>query len=263
MAKCIWCGKEYEPAFWTDDGFCCRRCATHAKNNGVSGKTSEVSWGCVLKIVMTVVFFIITVLIVGLTDSGKDSASEKKDSLESVERTSAKKDITRESSSAESAQDESAYMMERLEETGEATQEETPVVAEPESAEVHDNVESDNAEPDNAEPETLEEETKIFDVVEQMPSFPGGQGALMEYLSKNVKCPVVAQENGVQGRVVVSFVVERDGSFTDVKVVRSVDPSLDREAMRVVSSMPKWIPGKQNGSAVRVRFNMPVSFRLQ
>ncbi len=114
-----------------------------------------------------------------------------------------------------------------------------------------------------AQPEPKEEETKVFDVVEQMPSFPGGQSALMEYLSKNVKYPVVAQENGVQGRVVVSFVVERDGSITDVKVVKSVDPSLDREAMRVISSMPNWIPGKQNGSAVRVKFNVPVSFRLQ
>ncbi len=113
-----------------------------------------------------------------------------------------------------------------------------------------------------AQPEPVEE-NKVFDVVEQMPSFPGGQSALMEYLSKNVKYPVVAQENGVQGRVVVSFVVERDGSVTDVTVVKSVDPSLDREAQRVISSMPKWIPGKQNGQAVRVKYNVPVSFRLQ
>ena len=108
-----------------------------------------------------------------------------------------------------------------------------------------------------------EVENKVFDVVEQMPSFPGGTSALNQYLSSNVKYPVVAQENGVQGRVVVSFVVERDGSITDVKVVRSVDPSLDREASRVVSSMPKWIPGKQNGSPVRVKYNVPVSFKLQ
>jgi len=113
------------------------------------------------------------------------------------------------------------------------------------------------------EPPKHEEETKVFDVVEQMPSFPGGQSALMEYLHDHVKYPVVAQENGVQGRVVVSFIVERDGSITDVRVVRSVDPSLDREAARVVSSMPRWTPGKQNGSAVRVKYNVPVSFRLQ
>ena len=105
--------------------------------------------------------------------------------------------------------------------------------------------------------------SKVFDVVEEMPSFPGGQGALMQYLASNIKYPVVAQENGVQGRVIVSFVVERDGSISDVKVARSVDPSLDREAQRVVKSMPRWKPGKQNGSAVRVKYTVPVVFRLQ
>lgn len=117
-------------------------------------------------------------------------------------------------------------------------------------------------EPVKAEPKP-EVENKVFDVVEQMPSFPGGPSALMQYLSSNIKYPVVAQENGVQGRVVVSFVVERDGSITDVQVARSVDPSLDREAQRVVRSMPRWIPGKQNGQAVRVKYNVPVAFRLQ
>ena len=105
--------------------------------------------------------------------------------------------------------------------------------------------------------------TKVFDVVEEMPSFPGGQGALMSYLASNIKYPVVAQENGVHGRVIVSFVVERDGSISDVRVARSVDPSLDREAQRVVKSMPRWKPGKQNGSAVRVKYTVPVVFRLQ
>ena len=115
-----------------------------------------------------------------------------------------------------------------------------------------------------AEPEPVkEEETKVFDVVEQMPSFPGGPSALMQYLNSNIKYPVVAEENGVQGRVVCTFVVEKDGSITDVRVVKSVDPSLDKEAMRVVKGMPKWIPGKQNGSAVRVKYTVPVTFRLQ
>ena len=115
-----------------------------------------------------------------------------------------------------------------------------------------------------AQPEPpKEEETKVFDVVEQMPSFPGGPSALMQFLSSNIKYPVVAEENGVQGRVVCTFVVERDGSITDVRVIKSVDPSLDKEAVRVVKSMPKWIPGKQNGSAVRVKYTVPVTFRLQ
>ena len=108
-----------------------------------------------------------------------------------------------------------------------------------------------------------EEENKVFDVVEQMPSYPGGNGALMQYLSSHIKYPVIAEENGIQGRVICTFVVERDGSITDVRIAKSVDPSLDKAAMRVVSSMPKWIPGKQNGSAVRVKYTLPVTFRLQ
>ena len=115
-----------------------------------------------------------------------------------------------------------------------------------------------------AQPEPpKEEETKVFDVVEVMPTFPGGQQALFEWLSKNIKYPVVAEENGVQGRVIVTFVVERNGSITDVQVAKSVDPSLDKEAVRVVKAMPHWIPGKQNGSAVRVKFTVPVTCRLQ
>jgi periplasmic protein TonB len=108
-----------------------------------------------------------------------------------------------------------------------------------------------------------EEENKVFDVVEQMPSYPGGMGALMQYLSNNIKYPVIAEENGIQGRVICTFVVERDGSITDVRVAKSVDPSLDKEACRVIKSMPHWIPGKQNGSAVRVKYTLPVTFRLQ
>ena len=113
------------------------------------------------------------------------------------------------------------------------------------------------------EPPKPVEENKVFDVVEQMPSFPGGMGALMNWLSQNIKYPVIAAENGVQGRVIVQFVVEKDGSITDVKVAKSVDPSLDKEAARVVGSMPHWIPGKQNGSAVRVKYTVPVTFKLQ
>ena len=108
-----------------------------------------------------------------------------------------------------------------------------------------------------------EEENKVFDVVEQMPSFPGGMAALMAYLQKSIKYPPVAEENGIQGRVICTFVVERDGRVTDVRVAKSVDPSLDKEAVRVVSAMPAWIPGKQNGQSVRVKYTLPVTFRLQ
>ena len=108
-----------------------------------------------------------------------------------------------------------------------------------------------------------EEDNVVFQVVEKMPSFPGGDAALFKYLSDNVKYPVIAQENGVQGRVICQFVVNRDGSIVDVEVVRSVDPSLDKEAIRVIKSMPKWSPGQQRGKPVRVKYTLPVNFRLQ
>ena len=102
----------------------------------------------------------------------------------------------------------------------------------------------------------------VFEVVEEMPDFPGGQSALMEYLAKNIKYPATAHENGKQGRVIVSFVVKKDGSISDTKVVRGVDPYLDKEAERVITAMPNWKPGKQRGQAVNVRFTVPVTFRL-
>ena len=115
-----------------------------------------------------------------------------------------------------------------------------------------------------AQPEPpKEEENKIFDVVEEQPSFPGGAGALMQWLRDNINYPVIAAENGIEGRVTVQFVVSKTGAISDVRVARSVDPSLDKEAVRVVSSMPNWTPGKQNGSAVNVRYTLPVIFKLQ
>ena len=107
------------------------------------------------------------------------------------------------------------------------------------------------------------EEQQIFQVVEEMPEFPGGMGECMKWLGKNMKYPTISQENGVQGRVIVQFVVNRDGSIVDAVVARGVDPYLDKEALRVVGLMPKWKPGKQRGKAVRVKYTLPVMFRLQ
>ena len=103
----------------------------------------------------------------------------------------------------------------------------------------------------------------VFDVVEQMPWFPGGQQELMNFLMKNIKYPKAAQDKGTQGRVVVQFIVDKDGSVVEPTVVKSVSPELDQEALRVVKMMPKWHPGKQNGEVVRVKYAIPVSFRLQ
>ena len=102
----------------------------------------------------------------------------------------------------------------------------------------------------------------VFDIVEVMPQYPGGQIAMLKYFMENIKYPEQAMKKGIQGRVAVSFIVEKDGSISDVKPVLSVHPLLNKEAVRVVKSMPKWSPGKQNGKPVRVRFNVPVMFKL-
>ena len=107
-----------------------------------------------------------------------------------------------------------------------------------------------------------EPDPRVFDVVEQMPNFPGGQNALMNFLMNTIKYPAEAEKAGKQGRVVVQFVINKDGSISDAKVVKSVDKTLDEEALRVVNAMPKWTPGKQNGKDVRVKFTMPVTFKL-
>ena len=114
---------------------------------------------------------------------------------------------------------------------------------------------------EEVEPEQKEEE--VFVVVEEMPEFPGGVVALRQYLANAVKYPVIAQENGIQGKVYVNFVVEKDGSVTKAKIARGVDPSLDAEALRVVSTLPKWKPGKQRGAPVRVSYTVPISFKLE
>lgn len=102
----------------------------------------------------------------------------------------------------------------------------------------------------------------VYDVVEEMPQFPGGPSALFDYLAESIKYPEVAEENGIQGRVILTFVIEEDGSISNISIVKSVDPALDAEAIRVVASMPRWIPGKQQGSSVRVKYTVPVTFRL-
>ena len=107
------------------------------------------------------------------------------------------------------------------------------------------------------------EPEQVFTAVEQMPQFPGGEAALMKYLSENINYPQVAMENGVQGRVIVQFVVTKNGTVGEVKIIRSVDRDLDKEAVRLCKSLPKFIPGKMNGQAVNVWYTLPITFKLQ
>ena len=165
------------------------------------------------------------------------------------------------------------------------TQQDTPPPPPPPAAQevevlnvVEDNVETESIEvtsEDNPEEiveiappvevkEEEEPEDVIFYVVESMPEFPGGTAAMYKYIGENLKYPVIAQENGIQGKVVCQFTINKDGSLVDIEVVRSAgDASLDKEAMRVIKSMPKWKPGKQRNQPVRVKFTLPVTFKLQ
>ena len=121
-------------------------------------------------------------------------------------------------------------------------------------------VDLDEVEYFEVEPEPEEEE--IFMVVEESPEFPGGYEAYLQYLKKNIKYPAICRDNNIQGRVIISFVVNKDGKIVDAEVVKGVNPSLDKEALRVISTMPNWKPGKQRGKPVRVKYSSPVNFRL-
>lgn len=131
------------------------------------------------------------------------------------------------------------------------------------SAEVDENTKNIEIAPVQIEEEEDEAETQIFTVVENEPEFPGGMEALYKYLAQNIKYPQLARDNNITGKVYVTFVVERDGSIANPKVLRDIGGGCGAEAIRVVKAMPKWTPGKQRGKAVRVQFNLPVNFNLR
>ena len=135
-----------------------------------------------------------------------------------------------------------------------------------EDIEINAEVEQNEVIEEYVAPEIEEEEVveqEIFQIVEEMPAYPGGEQKMMEYIAKNIKYPQIARESGIQGRVFVGFVVEPDGSVSNVKIMRGIGGGCDEEAMRVVKAMPKWKPGKQRGKAVRVSYTLPVMFKLQ
>ncbi len=136
---------------------------------------------------------------------------------------------------------------------------------ETEDININADVQQDEVIEEYVAPEVVEEEVveqEIFQIVEEMPAYPGGERALLEYVAKNIKYPQIARETGIQGRVFVGFVVEPDGSVSNVKILRGIGGGCDEEAMRVIKSLPKWKPGKQRGKAVRVSYQIPVVFKL-
>ena len=124
-------------------------------------------------------------------------------------------------------------------------------------------INKNNYSPESYHKEILRNDERIFTVVEQMPQFPGGEAVLMSSIAQNLKYPVIAQENGIQGKVIVRFLVEKDGSISKVEVVRSLDPACDKEAIRLIRSLPKFIPAKQNGVNVAVWYTLPITFKLK
>ncbi|RKX17639.1 MAG: energy transducer TonB [Candidatus Zixiibacteriota bacterium] len=133
-----------------------------------------------------------------------------------------------------------------------------------EELEIEDTEADENTEVEQVEIQPQEEEEEIlnFYVIENKPEFPGGQAAMFKYIAEHTKYPEIAKENGITGKVFVQFVIGKDGKVTDVKVIRGIDPYLDKEALRVVKSMPKWKPGSQRGKAVKVSFQLPINFTL-
>ena len=130
------------------------------------------------------------------------------------------------------------------------------------NAEVEQNEVIEEYVPVEVEEEEVQEQ-EIFQIVEEMPSFPGGEAELLKYVATHIKYPQIARETGIQGRVFVGFVVEPDGSVSNVKILRGIGGGCDEEAVRVIKSLPKWKPGKQRGKAVRVSYQIPVLFKLQ
>lgn len=176
---------------------------------------------------------------------GKDD--EEKEKKEKTEK------IAQAPSSANNQSNMASFKAEESNETVEAYEE-------PANEEVEDDYSSNETAMNE---ESSSSENSINDGVEVMPEFPGGPQALFNYLNANVKFPRIAEENGIQGKVVVSYVIDIDGSVTDVQVVQSVHPALDKEAMRVIKNMPKWIPGKHDGKAVQVKYSVPINFYYQ
>ncbi|MBR5205505.1 MAG: energy transducer TonB [Bacteroidaceae bacterium] len=114
----------------------------------------------------------------------------------------------------------------------------------------------------NSEIGCITQQEEIYQLLDKKPKFKGGETGLEKFLKENVKYPAIARENGVQGRVIVEFIIEKNGSITNAKIIKGVDPHLNNEALRVVNLMPKWKPGKHKGKKVRVRYSMPILFRL-
>ena len=233
-------------------------------------KRKKWHWSSIMLVILLPILAIaIAMDSYGLFDSAEEdkalAAEEKTEVSKSNIEGSHLEDVAEEDAVAyeqedDAAEQESDSRAESKAQTADATKKTDRTAADiPDFAVAARTLEGHDTEEDNSR--LAKPEDKVYDVVEQMPSFPGGPAALMQYLNNSIRYPEEAKANGIRGRVTVQFVVEKDGSISGVSTMRSADPLLDREAMRIVSNMPKWKPGKGNGSPVRVKYFVPVVFR--
>ena len=288
ICNCKWCGRQYDSKNSTANSkweYCSGRCEAEAKRaemesrrarqesggsggSGAGCSPAMIKWGAIV--------FIVLVLIAMCSD---DNEEEKQNDKTTPRTEQVTKTSKRETQAVRKPVKKMELVAENVptEETPQVVSEEVPVAPStneeqatarqaskeqvPETS-IEEQVEN---EPEEVEEETLENtlvEESVFDAVEQMPEFPGGRDQLNKYYESNLRYPEVAIENGIQGRVIVQFIVNTDGSISDATVIRSVDPACDEEALRVINSMPHWTPGQTNGKNVRVRYTLPVTFRL-
>lgn len=256
---CRWCGRKYDwlKSTASDRGyFCSKRCevAAHRAGAAPSGKSYESRLDSCMG--RGIIYFLVFALIYGIIKTCTDSDKEEPN----------KKASQRTEKVAKTDKRENVVSM-----TENVSSEETPrVVSEELPADSSTNVEQatvlqTSEEPvsgDLTEAEEATAEQTVYDVVEQMPEFPGGNAKLKNYLEDHLQYPKVAQENGTQGRVIVQFVVNTDGSISDAQVARSLDTYCDEEALRLINNMPRWTPGQTGGKNVRVKYVVPITFKL-
>lgn len=295
--NCKWCGRQYDiskstaKTNWT---YCSGRCEAEAKRaemesrrarqesggsggSGAGCSPAMIKWGAIV--------FIVLVLIVMCRD---DNEEEKQNDKTTPRTEQVTKTSKRETQAVRKPVKKMELVAENVptEETPQVVSEEVPVapstneeqvtarqaseeqvsetsIEEQVENELEEEVEEtlENTPAEEIPENTLVEES-VFDAVEQMPEFPGGRDQLNKYYESNLRYPKVAIENGIQGRVIVQFIVNTDGSISDATVIRSVDPACDEEALRFINSMPHWTPGQTDGKNVRVRYILPVTFRL-
>lgn len=297
--RCKWCGCEYDPNKSTASDiskYCSGKCEAEAKRSKMEAEKLEMekrklrqesgggnndNLGCLDIFKLSLIPLAIILIIVGMCSDGDDEKNEEQKATPKTEQMT--KNVKRATKKPAKQLEQTNKKVQtkaesqQVEETSQAVSEETPIVASV-SEEQPATVDASVQQVDEGQtPETLaaeeqleevteepvEEPEKVYDMVEQMPEFPGGYTQMMEYISTHLQYPEDAQENGIQGRVIVQFVINADGSISDAQIAHKLAPSCDNEALRLINSMPRWKPGQQGGENVRVKYTIPIVFRLQ